>query len=94
MSLNYVKDSAYCTAIGIAQSANSIFTGTATINSGSSSVIVSRGTLTSSNVVIITPTAQDSSATLFWVVQTAGTGFTIYANANANSNIAIKYLVL
>jgi hypothetical protein len=93
MSLNYVKDSAYCTAIGVSQNANGIYTYTATINSGSSSVFVSRPSLTSSNVVIITPTSQVSGASLFWVVQTAGTGFTIYANGNVGSNVSIRCVI-
>ena len=94
MSLNYVKDLAYCTAIGISQNANAINTGSITMATGTSSCAVS-SLLTASNVVIFTPTSINPTATLFWVVQTVGTGFTIYANANATvSAVTFKFLIL
>ena len=73
-------------------------TGTATILSGASTVVVPNTLVTGSSMILVTlgQAAENATAIRFWVSSVAnGVSFTISANANASvADVVVKYFIV
>ncbi|MFZ8830018.1 MAG: hypothetical protein ACO2OO_01010 [Candidatus Aenigmatarchaeota archaeon] len=69
-----------------------VIRGTATINAGSTSVVVNLPTSISSYSVVVTPTT--SLSALWWVSNKTSTSFTINIATSLSTNTTFDYVVI